>query len=329
MASETKIEWTDHTFNPWIGCTHVHAGCTNCYAEAYAKRYGKAKWGPHGTRVKTSESYWKQPLKWNREAKAAGERRKVFCASLADVFEYWGGEINVSNGMRLLTGGWQHRYGCYETTGEYRPATLDDVRIALFNTLIDETPCLDWLLLTKRPQNIHAMWPETLRRENVWLGTSASNQETAEAMIPELMLCRDLSPVLFVSAEPLLGPLDLTPFLRTDCDGLDERCEAGECDCPTSPGIDWVIVGGESGYNARPCNVDWIRSIQKQCADAAVPCFIKQLGAKPYDPDWHGDGTPEGSRMEPNDAKGGDWDEWPRALRVRQFPLPQPVKSNA
>ena len=141
-------------------------------------------------------------MKWNREAEAAGERRRVFCASLADVFEDWKGPIGGA------TRDW---------------TSLDDVRRELF-ALIDSTPWLDWLLLTKRPENVRRMWPEetsllteipmgvsgTFYRPNVWIGTSVSNDETADEQIPRLMKCRDLSPVLFLSAEPLLGPLDIS-----------------------------------------------------------------------------------------------------------------------
>src|SRR5688500_6510911 len=93
MAANSKIEWTDHTFNPWIGCAKVHEGCTRCYAEAFAKWTNKGKWGPSGTRITTSKSYWQQPLKWVREAAAVGVRRRVFCASLAGVFEDWRGPM--------------------------------------------------------------------------------------------------------------------------------------------------------------------------------------------------------------------------------------------
>ena len=101
MATDTAIGWTDHTFNPWIGCAHVHAGCTNCYAEQFAKRTGKAKWGVNGTRIVTSQANWRTPLKWNREAQAAGRRARVFCASLADVFEDWPGVVMTGGAAQM------------------------------------------------------------------------------------------------------------------------------------------------------------------------------------------------------------------------------------
>jgi protein gp37 len=333
MATETKIEWTDHTFNPWIGCTKVHAGCTHCYAESYAKRYGKAQWGPQGTRVKTSESYWKQPLKWEanaarqvirarREGVPMPERPRVFCASLADVFEDW------TDAMQ------DHR--CEDLAG-YQ--TMPDVRRDLF-ALIDATPHLDWLLLTKRPENVRTMYvPHLLekvrghvsqnegdgyrirQRSNVWIGTSISDQATADEYIPRLLQLRDLTPVLFLSVEPLLGPVDLG-FDRCIPNGGDmhdpSTCGLAreECRCL----LDWVIVGGESGHNARPCNIAWIRSIVGQCKAAGVPCFVKQLGSQPTG-DWgSGDRPFFAGHWRLRDSKGGDPDEWPEDLRVRHFP---------
>jgi protein gp37 len=220
MGANSKIEWTDHTFNTHIGCAKVHEGCAHCYAEAFSKRTGNVKWGPEGTRVKTSAAYWRQPLKWNRLAEAAGERRRVFCASLADVFEDYRLPILDHYGRQVFLEGKtydaRNLYGLGIDGG--RQATLDDLRRDLF-ALIDATPWLDWLLLTKRPENVRRMWDYSRKlkngrvsqnegdnidvfRPNVWLGTSVSDQETTDRMVPELLRCRDLVPVLFVSAEP-------------------------------------------------------------------------------------------------------------------------------
>ena len=147
MAENSKIEWTDHTFNPWIGCQKVSPGCDNCYAEALMdKRYRKVEWGPHGERKRTSEANWKLPFRWARTAEATGKRPRVFCASLADVFD------------NQVPPGW---------------------RMDLF-ALIECTPQLDWLLLTKRPENIRKMVPlfwQEPKLTNVWLGTTAEDQE--------------------------------------------------------------------------------------------------------------------------------------------------------
>jgi protein gp37 len=235
MGANSKIEWTDHTFNPWIGCTKVSAGCRGCYAEVSTPvRTQRAKgvelWGPHGTRKRTSEAYWKQPLRWNEEARKSGVRRRVFCASLADVFED-------------------------------RPE-LVDWRTDLFK-LIDATPYLDWLLLTKRPENIDRMWREKDGRgwlddlrSNVWLGTSAEDQATYDLRRPLLSRVAHLCDTTFLSLEPLLGPIELH--------GLD-------------PGW-WVIAGGESGPKARPMQLQWVRSLRDQCDERGCHFFFKQWG---------------------------------------------------
>lgn len=351
MAANSKIEWTQHTFNPWIGCTKMHAGCTHCYAEADQDiRRGRAKWGPHGTRSRTSDANWREPLKWNRAAEKAGERHRVFCASLADVFEDWDGPI--------IAGGKQPVYLGKDGRASRGPAdrmTMDDMRRDLF-ALIDATPHLDWLLLTKRPENVRRMWAisvhevtrsgvhegflEQTYRPNVWLGTSISDQPTAEDWILRLLECRDLAPVLFLSAEPLIGPIDFDdlPFPVFAYDAYE--------DCLNKSGrvrvsaIDWVIVGGESGPHARTCDREWIQGIIDQCSEAGVPCFVKQLGARcvreharrhadageAYLPHGYVIERP-GSRLACHagwfnfaDKKGGDWSEWPEDLRVREFP---------
>lgn len=234
MTKNSKIEWTDHTFNPWIGCAKISDGCKNCYAEAMMdKRYGKVKWGVQGKRIRTSAANWKKPLEWNRQAEHEGRRYRVFCASLADVFEHKPD---------------QHK-------------EMEQWRFDLFR-LIDDTPKLDWLLLTKRPENVMDMlrhdWADQLP-SNVWIGTSVENQERADKRIPELL--KIPAAVRFLSIEPLLGEVDLI----SSHFGL-------------LPGIHWVIVGGESGANARPMHPDWVRSIRAQCQAAGVPFFFKQWG---------------------------------------------------
>lgn len=279
MAEQTNIEWTDHTFNPVRGCTKVSPGCTNCYAEKMSHRNPDAlgEWGPNGRRIVAADAYWQQPYRWNRLAQKAGIRRRVFCASLADVFE---------------------------DRSEWQAA-----RRRLGYT-ITETPWLDWLLLTKRPENWqmvadqtwgirpHNPWPP-----NLWLGVSVENQEYAQ----RLHHLADIpARIKFVSAEPLLGPLVLSGRV----DGLTMNWLS-----PNHPrGVHWVIVGGESGPRARPCNLEWIHSLRDQCRAARVPVFIKQLGSNPRN-----NMACTGS-FYLDDAKGGDMEEWPADLRVRQFP---------
>ncbi len=338
MGENSKIEWTHHTFNPWIGCAKVAAGCTHCYAESYANRYGKAKWGVDGTRVKTTAAYWKQPFKWNREAEMDGERRRVFCASLADVFEDWQGPIHNANGERLS----RDENGYHTLNGRPDPwTTMDDLRRDLF-AVIDATPHLDWLLLTKRPENIKKMWPKTphgehhhrvececkqcWHRGNCWLLTSIAEQADADRNVPELIKCRDLVPVLGLSAEPLVGPVNI------------EVAWDGEPTLPTAQ-VDWVIVGGESGHHARSFNAEWARAIVAQCKAAGVPCFVKQMGENLFTTqrpnDWP-DGTPNSKEyhrdygdcwtLELKDRKGGDIHEWPKDLQVREFPTTATVE---
>lgn len=353
MAENSKIEWTDHTFNPWIGCSKVHTGCLHCYAEAdMDRRRHFAQWGPHGTRVKTSDHNWKLPLKWNREAETIGERHRVFCASLADVFEPWEKPVLNTHGQYGIKQGSPVEYAWQSSPvgGFGFPSncvTLDDLRWDLFE-LIDKTPCLDWLVLTKRPERIiSTIAPNTpyddaeeltqYYRHNTWFGTSISDQATANKAIPDLLWSRPLAPVLFLSVEPLVGRVDLTKLAN----GRGETYDALRASVTTAHGhtfttsdrrpIDWVIVGGESGPNARPCDVNWIRDIVRQCRSAGVPCFVKQLGAvaalTQFDGllDW-----PEHVEYRKDldatnilllrDKKGGDPAEWPEDLRVRQIP---------
>lgn len=244
MAENSAIEWTTHTFNPWWGCQAVSPGCDHCYAEALDKRFGGAHFGPGAERRRTKS--WSGPRKWNRIAAETGTRPRVFCASMSDVFDN---------------------------------AVPVEWRNDLWR-LIDETPNLDWLLLTKRPQNIAKMlpgehiglipwgvggWP------NVWLGTTVENQAEAERRIDVLAAVPTLT--RFLSMEPLLGPV-----------------------VPDLTHIHWVIVGGESGPGARPMHPDWARMLRDQCAAAGVPFLFKQWGdwishldRDKDDPDWRAD----------------------------------------
>ena len=218
----SKIEWCDHTFNPWIGCAKVSEGCKHCYAESMNRRYGWAEWGPNGKRKKTSVAYWRKPLAWNRKAEQDGIRHKVFCGSLCDVFE--------DNDQVTLWRGY------------------------LFD-LIGKTPNLDWLLLTKRPENVFSMLPYFY--PNVWLGTTVENQRRIERIV---QLVGAQATKHFISAEPMLSSVVLGSYIHH---------------------IDWVICGGESGPGCRPFNVEWARNLLAQCRSAGVPFFMKQLGGHP------------------------------------------------
>lgn len=297
MGANSRISWTNHTFNPWRGCSKVHEGCAHCYAEREAKRFplNRGTWGTEaqgGTRVKAAAAQWREPIKWNLQAKASKQRARVFCASLADVFESWGGPVVDHEGRQLYTINGR-QYFTEEPgdlrNGTGRKATLADLRRDLFE-LIDATPWLDWLLLTKRPENIPGMWPKhvtpqagltTVYRPNVWLGTSVSLQEHAEALKLLVLGSRNLSPVLFASVEPMLGPVDLSDFLmierdRPTADGrVPWRISSkwGE-----DPLLDWVIAGGESGPGARPLASAWVTDLAAQCKAAGTPFHFKQWG---------------------------------------------------
>lgn len=232
--AKTKIQWVDYTFNLWWGCVQISPACDHCYAMGMAKRLGNrlfghpVQWGPGGQRGYIADDKWRAPLKWDRDAQRANERRRVFCGSMMDVFE----------GLK-----------------EQRP------HLERLWSLILETPHLDWLLLTKRPNNVAKLrpgkWPS-----NVWIGATIETQEWAEQRLPHL-LAVDCA-VRFISVEPMLGALDLRQHLGA------------------GPGkINWVIFGAESGMQARSPEgtVHWFRDLRDQCAAARVPLFFKQWGS--------------------------------------------------
>lgn len=344
MAENSKIQWTHHTFNPWRGCQKVSPGCQHCYAETMSKRNPGTLgiWGPNGTRVVASESQWKLPHKWNREAEAAGERRRVFCASLADVFEDIGSDYVCDTRGHAIYRAFEGAENSNDAADHYRVG-LDHIRQRLFS-VIDETPWLDWLLLTKRPENILRMVPLFDAEDpaewwpNVWIGTSVENQEQANARIPELLQVP--AAVRFLSMEPLLGPVDLTNVDDSTSEGVWLDCLSGVFSRDrknsreiTPDGItgdriiNWVIVGGESGPGARPCDLEWIRSIRDQCKGAGVSVFVKQLGANAvtYNPTGsYRQDTP--CRLTFRDRKGGELLEWPKDLRVRELPTTEGVQ---
>ena len=238
MGENTTIEWCHHTFSPWHGCAKVSPGCDHCYAETFSRRVGFSEtgskfpiWGKDAERRFFGEKHWNEPLKWNRSAEKAGQRRRVFCGSMCDVMEEYSG------------------------AGHLVRETIEESRHWLYR-LIDQTPWLDWLLLTKRPQSYSKYLPQPWVLggfpENLWLGTTVESREylwRAEK-IKEMYGAT----VRFLSVEPLLeglGTVDLA-------------------------GIDWIIGGAESGAGARPMQQDWMRSLKDQCVDAGVAFFYKQ-----------------------------------------------------
>lgn len=304
MAKDTKIEWADHTFNPWRGCTKVSDGCKNCYADTLSKRNPRTLgvWGANGTRIVAADAYWRQPIDWNEEARADGVRHRVFCASLADVFE---ADDTMPAPYRL------------------------DVAIARqrLAAVIRDTPHLDWLLLTKRPENIvkvaEAIYPaakiDILSLPNIWLGTSVENQEAAEQRIPQLLEV-PFNGVRFLSMEPLLEDVNIMTVLIGHKLSMPAPMGYRPQDFRLPQTIDWVIVGGESGHNARPVHPDWVRSLRDQCQSnhsGRIPFFFKQIGeyawqvpGEPWsEPDiWLNKATARTTRSEDEAiADGGSW----------------------
>lgn len=261
MAENSAIEWTDHTFNPWIGCTKVGPGCDHCYAETLSRARLGVEWGLGKPRRRTKD--WAKPLRWNRAAAAfaeanGGRKQRVFCASLADVFD-----------------------------NEVDPAWRRD----LFD-LIAATPNLDWLLVTKRIGNVTKMLENIgigHLPAHVWLGITVVNQTEADRDIPKLRAAP--ATIRFLSVEPMQGAIDLDELLYLPCpnslDGLPMDPSTGAYECCSrcdwtgiscEPALDWVICGGESGSGARPIHPDWARTLRDQCDAAQVPFLFKQWG---------------------------------------------------
>lgn len=235
MAENSKIEWTTHTFNPWIGCTKVSPACDHCYAEAMMDtRYGRVHWGAGEDRVRTSAANWQIPRRWNRQAQATGARPYVFCASLADVFD---NEVDET---------WRND---------------------LFK-LIEETPSLIWLLLTKRIGNVMKMTdPARGNRclpRNVAIGSTLPNQEEYDRDRIKLWdVKQSLEPLFtFASIEPMLSPVI-----------LDKHAP------------DWIICGGESGRSAREMNPEWARGLRDGSRRFDRAFFMKQMTGKKPIPD--------------------------------------------
>jgi protein gp37 len=286
MAERSNIEWCDATFNPWIGCTKVSPACDHCYAERdFDLRLHVVQWGAGQARKRTGDDNWKKPGKWNAkpfyECEVCGlrtdnpmraqckgphrsqhmwkpARRRVFCASLADVFDN-------------------------EVPAEWRAELF---------ALIAATPNLDWLLLTKRIGNVAPMIAAPGMQKcglppNVWLGATICNQSEADRDIPKLLAVP--AAVRFVSIEPMLGPVDLTDIVVRHGGGTEDHFsalyDADDDEADTASYIDWVICGGESGPHARPMHPDWARSLRDQCAAAGVPFFMKQMTKKAEIPD--------------------------------------------
>lgn len=296
MASDTRISWTGSTWNPWTGCTRVSAGCANCYMFREQKRWGR---DPSEVRQTTAHTF-NSPLRWQREAERGertGRQRLVFVCSWSDFFH--------PDAHRWRLDAWE---------------------------IIRRCPDLVFQVLTKRPENFVDFLPSDwgVGYQNVWLGVTAENQRTAEGRIPTLL--RTPAALRFISCEPLLGPIDLTRLAygahrAIDClsgdvlavpDADEDRDAEVYAAAPSR--IDWVIVGGESGPNARPFKLQWARDLRDQCAQAGVAFFFKQTGENVAESKHAIDRWPMLSDGHKLSRSGSDPSEWPKDLRVQQFP---------
>lgn len=268
----SKIEWTDRTWNPVTGCTKVSDGCTNCYAEGIARRFAGGKAFPNGFDVTLHHDRLDAPLRWRKPS-------RVFVNSMSDLFHDQVPDEYIAQVFVTMAATPQHTYQVLTkrhgrmralvSSPEFR-ASVEDGIGARFE--VDD----------------RYRWP----LPNVWLGVSVEDQKRADLRIPALL--DTPAAVRFLSCEPLLGPVDLRPYLNHECD--------------RHPRPDWVIVGGESEPGARPMHLDWARTLVQQCRDAGVPVFVKQLGSV------HGRALGGG--------KGNDPDFWPDGLAVREWPAP-------
>lgn len=333
----SKIEWTDETWNPVRGCSRVSPGCNNCYAMRQAHRSdvpggayegltilrrGRVDWTG---RARLVPELLAAPLRWTRP-------RRVFVNSMSDLFHESLTRDEIAGVFAAMA------LACHHT---YQVLTKRAARMrAILETLsLDE--CLKALLALGfmdlnlhssrvlaalpqdspfRPRSNAPIWP----LPNVWLGVSVEDQARADERIP--LLLETPAAVRFVSAEPLLGPLHFRRWLTRPPRELAHRIAANLSAAsgrkhmvlgPPDAALDWVIVGGESGHGARPCDLVAVRSVVEQCASAGVPCFVKQLGADPID------GT-AGCEVHLRSPKGGDPSEWPAELRVREWPEGRP-----
>jgi protein gp37 len=298
MADNTKISWAHHTLNLWHGCTKQSPACEHCYAETWDSRKlyeDVTHWGPTTSRwFRDIEKCRADALKWNLDAEKAGERRRVFCMSMGDIFEVQGDE-DIARQQR-------------------------DARASLGKT-IRETPWLDWLLLTKLPGN----WVECLYQmdiladtqpgsdhsvnmpRNLWVGVTAENQEWADKRIPELLKIPCAGH--FVSCEPLLGPLDLTHITDTSLDGAVVTTNTLQGKCTLDRGhprrqIDWVIAGCESGHGRRTTKINRYRKLRDQCIAAGIPFHLKQAD--------FGEGVEHTPKLD-----GQVWAQFPEAMEAR------------
>lgn len=289
---ETSIEWTDATWNPVRGCSRVSAGCENCYAERVAARFsgpglayeGLARIGKNGAR-------WTGDVRLVREHLEDPLRwrrsRRIFVNSMSDLFHERIRDDEIATVFSVMESCQQHTFQILTK----RPARMQRW-VKEWQRKID--------YMADHPAPAGGLYMQ--RYSHVWLGVSIEDQATADERIP--LLWDTHASLRFVSYEPALGPVDIAPWLLNGS-------------------VDWVIVGGESGHGARPCAVEWLESMVEQCRAAKVPVFVKQLGANVVSTFRVDETGAWAWRAGLKSRKGGDMDEWPPALQVREFPTPR------
>lgn len=356
MGAKTGIAWTDSTWNPIRGCSRVSPGCQNCYAETMANRYsgpGLAyeglvdKNGRWNGNIKVVPAAMDQPLRWHTA-------RKIFVNSMSDLFHHNVSIFTIDEIFAVMAMAQHHHFQVLtkrpETMLKYlsNPKCADSIADLIIERWGEKYSHkgpfakdasgdrLSTATAAGVAEGIRKGWRWPL--QNVWLGVSAENQETADERIP--ILLQVPAAVRWVSYEPALEPVDFTKcaWRCPDCGSAmydsaraDNRCHCSSSDGVEFEGIDWIIVGGESGPGARPFDVAWARQTIAACKAAGVAVFCKQLGAKPFNV-WqpitvdqsaesiarHGEYDPDDTPL--RDRKGGDMTEWPVDLRVQAFP---------
>lgn len=297
----TGIQWTDETWNPIRGCSRVSAGCENCYAEKVAQRFrgpGQPYEGlvnRHGAwngTIKVVEDKMQVPLRWTKP-------RRVFVNSMSDLFHE-----NISPsvvGHIFLTMALANRHIFQVLTK--RPTIMREFINGWRE--VDVAPLHAWI-------RGGGAWPPA----NVHLGVSVEDQATADERIPRLL--DTPAAVRWVSYEPAIGPIERWRGPSNDMGEPRVDWLRGWDGCePSIPGLDWIVVGGESGPGARPCNLEWISNTVEACKEAGVPVFVKQIGSHPVME------TPLIKGLLPvahSDRKGGDMEDWPAEIRVREYP---------
>lgn len=315
MTTNSSIEWTDLTWNPVTGCTKVSRGCDRCYAETVARRFSGGTAFPDGFAVTLHPERLDAPHHWRTP-------RRVFVNSMSDLFHDAVPAAFVARVFAVMAATPQHTYQLLtKRPGRMRSllgraADTNDGPVALMGAAEDEPSALALLDTEDR-------WP----LPNVWVGVSAESQRWADVRTPVLL--DTAAAVRWVSAEPLLGPVDLSSWLAPDARLCGPRgataadlavvreFAAERLGCR---GLDWVVAGGESGAGARPVDLGWVRSIRDQCGAAGVPLFVKQTGSA-----W---ARRHGHRGK-GASKGQDPATWPDDLRIRQMPDRPPAAAQA